>query len=132
MREVLRLTRHAVVCLAGPRFAVRRPESAYRAPESRPVQRNRTTRARPPGRQFRRQLQSLVGQLSLANRFPSRSANYYTAQASIVNLNYRCGCGRKKGIQALIAAMSGAIPRIYIARFMLWASTCKLISVLTR
>src|SRR5271169_3819675 len=28
--------------------------------------------------------------------------------------------------------MSGAIPRICIARFMLYASTCKLISVLTR
>ncbi len=28
--------------------------------------------------------------------------------------------------------MSGAVPRICIARFMLYASTCKLISVLTR
>src|SRR5258708_37850262 len=38
----------------------------------------------------------------------------------------------KKGFHALIAAMSGAVPRICIARFMLYASTCKLISVLTR
>ena len=46
--------------------------------------------------------------------------------------DYRYGSDRKKGIQALIAAMSGAIPRICIARFMLYANTCKLISVLTR
>src|SRR6266850_997769 len=38
----------------------------------------------------------------------------------------------KKGFHALIAAMSGAVPKICIARFKLYASTCKLISVLTR
>src|ERR1022692_425133 len=46
--------------------------------------------------------------------------------------DYQCRCEQKKGIQALIAAMSGAIPRICIARFRLYARTCKLISVLTR
>jgi hypothetical protein len=39
---------------------------------------------------------------------------------------------RLKGFQSLIAAMRGAIPRICIARLRLYASTCKLISVLTR
>ena len=34
--------------------------------------------------------------------------------------------------QAMIAFMSGAIPRICMARFRLYASTCKLISALTR
>jgi hypothetical protein len=37
----------------------------------------------------------------------------------------------KSAVQALIAFMGGAIPRIRIARLRLYASTCKLISVLT-
>lgn len=40
--------------------------------------------------------------------------------------------GRKKALQALIASISVCIPRIAIARFMLYASTCKLISARTR